>query len=136
MNSIPLFGNHSRGTFRQNGLNSGFPGGSASHTMNECIASEATRNAPVHVFAQAGVQLAAGAAAQVSLSSSSGVLLGTRLPDSLSGESDNQRLGSAGPTPYREVTSTPFADGGVLACAHPVVMICRPSQPYLASTGE
>ena len=46
MNSIPLFGNHSRGTFRQNGFNSGFPEGSASHPMDECIASEATRNSP------------------------------------------------------------------------------------------
>src|SRR5215510_5982996 len=81
----------------------------------------------VHVFAQAGVQLAADAAAQVSLSSSYG-MLGTRLPDSLLGESDNQRLGAAGPTPFREVTSTPFADGGVLACTRPVAMICRSSQ--------
>jgi hypothetical protein len=98
MNLTPLPGNSVRGGCSQNSLARGFPWGSLSDTMLECIAIEGTHHATVHVLAQSRLQLAAGAAAHVSPSPSSGLLLAARLPGGLSGESDTHRIGAVDPT--------------------------------------
>src|SRR5919108_1018811 len=72
------------------------------------------RYAPVHLFAQAGCQLAPGPTTDVSASPSSGVLLVPCLPSGLSGESDGHRVGATDTVPYRRMASASVADSGGL----------------------
>src|SRR6266511_816455 len=86
----PVSGNDSTRGFCQNGLTEGFPPGFSSDTMVGCTATEGAHYAPVHLFAQAYSQLAARAAADVSPSSSPGLLLVDCLPGDLPGQGDHQ----------------------------------------------
>src|SRR5919109_4200416 len=87
------------------------------------------RYAPVHLFAQAGCQLAPGPTTDVSASPSSGVLLVPCLPSGLSGESDGHRVGATDTVPYRRMASASVADSGVLELAGPAVGALRPGPP-------
>src|SRR5919108_2519289 len=94
------------------------------------------RYAPVHLFAQAGCQLAPGPTTDVSASPSSGVLLVPCLPSGLSGESDGHRVGATDTVPYRRMASASVADSGVLELAGPAVVVCRPGHRHAAPTGR
>src|SRR6266542_3381870 len=101
-------------------------------TMVEGIATEGTNHAPVHVFAQARLQLAAGTAAHISPSPSSGLLPVAHLPCDLPREGHDHRTRAVGPTPYCGVASLPIVDGEVLECSHLAVVVCGPGPRHPA----
>ena len=138
LRSMPLkvlSANFSERNFCQNRLAKSFLAGFHWGTMGGHIALKGTHHASVHLFTQVSGQLAAGTPSDVSSSASPGLLLVDGVPSALPGQSDHQRVGATGSTPYRRVASSPAVDRRLLALADSVVVVCGPSPRHAAATG-